>query len=597
MDVYEAYKVAVDSGDLTHLKAVFPKHYLITGIRPALTRKSLEFANAFPEAYEMREVDSWVTTAYILSGKHSYEQLAVYVPTGTDLRLEYENYVIKHAWLMDGEYGIDVSHNIPFIRSIPHGQGPINKGFVHGVISGCDDAAEELKKVDTSEVIPGLKFIVCYAIMPNSSTMTVNLDTLKALGFTVAMRIPVAINKWDAVKKSASLAIGSGAPGYECFKLLVMHDDYRLVDKLQGRDTNRWGFVAYIKHPRVLMEVRSISWKPEIFENKVAIIPYAVLSYNDDRIFDFKIPNLSKAADGLAEMRVSYADVMSGKYHVGDVLGVLIEDQKFVDILRELQGKAARITPSGCPSCGHMLDVYVDKLICTNPKCVELVKNNVSMWVNTYFPTMDPDLLGRFIKAYSITSIADIYTTIDSGVVTEEWFADLHTAVKSSRAQGLAKFLTLLCPKLTLVEADRTSSFVKMNVPRLCRITKEQMMNSTGMILDKAADITEWMSRNMTWFEYTLEAFVGHRVSGGKLFGKTFIISGLLYERDKLSMENRIRAAGGRVIDNGKHVDYIIAGQFADEALLKRAQSLHVPPTIIRETSFKEFIKDCAMGA
>jgi NAD-dependent DNA ligase len=122
-------------------------------------------------------------------------------------------------------------------------------------------------------------------------------------------------------------------------------------------------------------------------------------------------------------------------------------------------------------------------------------------------------------------------------------------------------------------------------------------MEIVGMTSDKAIDVVEWIGRNRAWFKCTLEAFMGIKINNNKLFGKTFVISGLLYERDKLSMEAKIRDAGGRVIDNGKNVDYIIAGQFADEGLLRRAQDAYSPPVVIRETSFQDFIKDCATGA
>lgn len=147
------------------------------------------------------------------------------------------------------------------------------------------------------------------------------------------------------------------------------------------------------------------------------------------------------------------------------------------------------------------------------------------------------------------------------------------------------------------MEAERMSNFVKMDVQALCAMSVVQLVEIVGMTSDKALDVVEWIERNKAWFKCTLEAFMGIKINNSKLFGKTFVISGLLYERDKLSMEAKIRDMGGRVIDHGKNVDYIIVGQFADEGLLKRAQTAHFPPIVIRETSFQDFIKNCATGA
>jgi hypothetical protein len=598
MDVYEAYRIAVDSGDLNPLRAVFPNHWLITGVKPTFIKKELAFSDKFMEAYEMEEVDGWVAKAYSYTGKHSYEQLAVYVPVGAPLRLEYEDYKLKHAWLIEEGSGIDVVHNVAFIKSIPTTQSPINKGFVHGVVYGCKGVAEELKNVDTSNLIPELRFVVCYAVMTVASTMLENLETLRLLGFTVALHLPVAINKWDAVKKSASLAIGSGTVGYECYKILVMHDDYRLVDKLQGKDINRWGFMAYIKHPRMLVEVKGVEWKTEIFEHRVVVIPYVLFTYNDESLFNINSSVFVKLVRGeLASMRVNYADIISGKYCTNDVMAVVVEDNKFVEIVCEIKSRSGSIIPSGCPCCGYMLDVFQDKLICTNPKCVEIIKNNINAWVTVYYPTIKEEVLRAFIKTYNISSIADIYTTFDKGVVTEEWFIGLFVSMKDSRVQGLSKFVSLMCPKVTEVEAERMASFAKMDMSILCTMSVAQLVEIVGMTNDKALDVYNWIERNRAGFKCTLEAFMGIKINSNKLFGKTFVISGLLYERDKLGMEVKIREAGGRVIDNGKNVDYIIAGQFADEGLLKRAQGAIFPPIVIRETSFQTFIKDSAMGA
>jgi hypothetical protein len=598
MDVYGAYKIAVDSGDLEQLKAAFSKHWLITGIKPTLIKKELAFSNEFPEAYEMEEVDDWVAKAYAFSGKHSYEQLAVYIPTGTTLRLEYEEYKMKHAWLVDGKFGVDVMHSVPFIRSIPSIQNPMKNGFVHGVIYGCADVATELKSTDTSKLVPDLKFVVCYLINSNINNMSVSLETFRLLGFTVASHVSIAINKWDAVKKSASLALGSGAINYECYKILVMHDDYRIVDKLQGKDINRWGFVAYIKHPSILMEVKGIEWRTKIFEHKVVIIPYVSFLYNNEVIFNIDNSVFVKSPKNeLVDMQTNYADIISGKYCIGDIMSVLIEDNKYVGITCEVKSKSGSNIPSGCPSCGCMLDVFQDKLICTNPKCIEIIKNTMNIWVGAYGPTIAGDLLVAFIKTYNISSIADIYTTFDKGVVTEERFGGLFVSMKDSRMQGLSKFLALICAKITDVEAERMCNFAKMNVQNLCAMSIVQLVEIVGMASDKAFDVVEWIERNETWFKCTLDAFIGIKINNSKLFGKTFVISGLLYERDKLSMEAKIRGMGGRVVDNGKNVDYIIVGQFADEGLLKRAQTAHFPPIVIRETSFQDFIKDSTMSA
>lgn len=597
MNVYEAYEIAIESGDKEQLKAIFPKHWLITGIKPTLTKKELAFADKFPEAYEMKEVDEWVTNAYVLSGKHSYEQLAVYIPAGVQLRLEYENHTVKHAWLIENGIGTDVAHQIPFIESIPSEQNPMKSGFVHGVIYGCDDISAELQKIDTSVDIPKLKFVVCYLIDKSINSMLASLDTHTLLGFTVAMRVPVTVNKWDAVKKSASLAIGSGAAGYECYKILVMHDDYRLIDKLQGKDINRWGFIAHIKHPRILGEVKSVDWRTEIFEHKVVVIPHVVFSINNDSLFDVGVPGLKKSTDGFAEMRVNYADIISGNYRIGDVVAFMTENQKFTYITLEMQGKSSGVTPSGCPKCGHMLDVWMDKVVCTNPKCVEIIRNNIGAWINAYCTFIDEDVLMAFIRTYGIVSVTDIYTTFDRRVISEEKFAWILKVVEHSRSCGLSKFISLICPKITDVEAERMVNFARLDVATLCDMSATQMENVTGMTSDKAADVFEWFVRNRTWFKHTLDAFAGDKILKSKLFGKTFIISGLLYERDKLNMETKIREFGGRVVDTNKGVDYVIAGQFADEKLLKRAKELHVPPVIISETSFQDFIKDCATSA
>lgn len=601
MGAYEAYRIAVDSGNIEALKTAFPKHWMVTGIKPTMTKRELAFSDVFPEAYEMREVDEWVSRAYILSGKHSYEQLVVYIPAGTPLRLEYENHELKHAWITNNGVGIDVAHNVPFIESIPHDQNPMKSGSVHGVLLEQDgvDIGAELQKVDTSEVIPKLNFMVCYIIDNSVNSMLASLETCKLIGFTVAVHVPATINKWDAVKKSASLAIGSGALGYECYKILMMHDDYRLIDKLQGKDINRWGFVAHIKHPRMLGEIKQIDWRTEVFENKIVVIPHILFSYNNELLFNIGVPDLTKSTDGIAELRATYADIISGKYRIGDVVAFIVEDQKFVSVVLEVRGKSASVTPSGCPKCGYMLDVWVDKVICTNPKCVELIRNNIQTWVSAYGPMIDERVLLSFITAFSVLSIADIYTTFDKGDVADEWYPRLHEAVNDSRDQGMGKFLTIICQKITDVEGLRIDSFAHGRTQDICGVRISQLVDVTGMTVDKAEEVVEWIERNRVWFKHTLDAFVGDEIRKNKLFGKTFIISGLLYERDKLSMEGKIREVGGRVIDTskGKGVDYIIAGRFADEKMINRAKELHVPPIVIHETSFQDFIKDCAKSA
>lgn len=225
-----------------------------------------------------------------------------------------------------------------------------------------------------------------------------------------------------------------------------------------------------------------------------------------------------------------------------------------------------------------------------NCKYPEIVMGNINDWVDVYAHNVKDDIMYQFLRNYSITSVADIYTTFDLGKISEVWNVWVLYSIEQSRQDGIAIFFTAICKKVNKEESEKMFEFIKDRPTKVVELAYDFFIKNMGWELVRAIDMSEWLSMNYWWVHNALVAFLDDKTLKRPLTGKLFFITGLLYERDKVNMETKIKALGGRVAEAGK-MDYVVVGQFADAVMIQRLTEANGAPKVIRDVEFEVFIK------
>lgn len=131
-------------------------------------------------------------------------------------------------------------------------------------------------------------------------------------------------------------------------------------------------------------------------------------------------------------------------------------------------------------------------------------------------------------------------------------------------------------------------------IDRLMNATQEELMNVSGVGDILARNITHWFSEQSNRKlvarlkkHLTISREIGRR-RGGKLSGKTFVLTGTLPSLSREAAKAKIREQGGEVSSAvSSSTDFVLAGENAGSKL-NRARALGVP--VLSEEKFLEMI-------
>jgi DNA ligase (NAD+) len=170
----------------------------------------------------------------------------------------------------------------------------------------------------------------------------------------------------------------------------------------------------------------------------------------------------------------------------------------------------------------------------------------------------------------------------------------LLAGVESARKVTLARFITGLSIPQVGEETARDLAKHFKTAERFEKASEEELQNLDGVGPIVAKSVREWFQdkENKKIFDGLLKELDVEKdkseVKGGKLAGKTFVLTGSLPTLEREEVSEMIRLAGGKTSSSvSKKTDYVLAGENAGEKLAK-ARELGVK--VLSEAVFRSML-------
>jgi len=265
-------------------------------------------------------------------------------------------------------------------------------------------------------------------------------------------------------------------------------------------------------------------------------------------------------------------------------------------LLAQRTGKERKFRmPDRCPVCGAEVDHPADEAMsrCTNAACPAQVYERVRHFASR--GAMDIEGLGD-VMAQQLTElglvrdIADVYK-LDAaalGAVPRmgpKSIENLLRNIERSKARGLAPLLYGLGIRFVGTQTAQILAGDFGTIDAIAQATEDELQRSEGIGPEVAASVALFFRQraNRAMIERLRRAGVEMtapkrvRAEGGKLAGKTFVLTGTLANMTREQATEFIVAAGGKVSGSvSKKTDFVVAGDEPGSKLTK-AQTLGIP--------------------
>ena len=261
-------------------------------------------------------------------------------------------------------------------------------------------------------------------------------------------------------------------------------------------------------------------------------------------------------------------------------------------ILSERKGHLRKFTmPDACPVCGADVDHPEGEAMsrCTNASCPAQVLERVRHFCSR--GAMDIEGIGD-VMAQQLTElglvrdIADVYA-LDAEQLArvprtgEKTVANLLRNIDASKARGLARLLTGLGIRFVGTQTAQILAGDFGSIDAIAAASTEELQQSEGIGPEVASSVHLFFRQqaNREMIERLRAAGVAmtapkrERATGGKLAGKTFVLTGTLPNMTREEASELIEQAGGKVTGSvSKKTDYVLAGSEAGSKLAKAEQ-------------------------
>ncbi len=287
----------------------------------------------------------------------------------------------------------------------------------------------------------------------------------------------------------------------------------------------------------------------------------------------------------------------------GDIIPAVVESLKDLRSDNEEEFKF----PTKCPECNtDLVKLKEDEAVwrCPNNSCPARVSKRIQHFASR--GALDIDGMGEknveaLLEAKLISDSADLYSLKYEDVLDLERFAEtssknLIEAISAKKNPPLAKFIYALGVRQVGAQTaiDLANKF--KTIDKLSEANLEDLLEVEGIGEVVAESI-------LTWFgdpdnQKLLEKFYKNGVrpenvedvSGGKLEGISFVITGSISGMSREEAADRIRALGGTFQSSvGKGTTYLVAGGAVGESKLKKAEQYGTK--VIDEEEFINIIK------
>lgn len=270
--------------------------------------------------------------------------------------------------------------------------------------------------------------------------------------------------------------------------------------------------------------------------------------------------------------------------------------------------------PEACPADGSPVIRDGVAYRCSNPECGAVLERKLKHFVsrNAFnIEGLGPKIISRFLEEGLITDAADIFTLNEGDIATLPQFGELSAKniVHEAESKKIAELSRFLYALGIMHVGEETARAVAAHFYAPCKNESDPariynvLSAFTNAEWETVPDIGPIVSASLhAWFTDTKNANLmsrltdaGVRVSveapqsiGGKLKGKSFVLTGTLTSMSRDEAKERIRALGGTTNESvSKKTGYVVAG---DEAGSKRATAEKLGVPILTEVEFLALI-------
>ena len=261
--------------------------------------------------------------------------------------------------------------------------------------------------------------------------------------------------------------------------------------------------------------------------------------------------------------------------------------------------------PTSCPNCDGAVakDAQGVYIRCLNDSCTAKLKEKLKYFAGR--DQMDIENLGvslieQLVDSGLVKNFADLYKLSKSDLLGLERMADksaskVIAAIEQSKTQPLWRLVTALGIPLIGSQSAQILAEHFDSLSALMDADTEELESIDQIGPAMAESVNEYFkqTQNRKIIDQLINAGLKPKtqkaVTGGKLAGKTFVLTGTLPNYKRGEVEKMIKDNGGKTSSSiSKNTDYVIAG--ADPgSKLDKANKLGVP--VINEKKFLEMIK------
>jgi DNA ligase (NAD+) len=574
----------------------------------------LSLANSYSEE-EIRDFDRRVRE---LLGTASPVYVAELKIDGVAITLRYRNGVIvQGATRGDGVQGDDITNNLRTVRSLPLRLRTPGKGFDDIVVRGeaympregfaalnrQREAAEERVFINPRNAAAGtLKLqdpvtvagrpIQCflYALYAPNARLRAhsgNLEQLRSFGFPVNPHFRRCTSVDEVIAFWRHWEEHRDELPYDIDGVVIKVDS---LDQQQELGTiaksPRWAIAFKFRARKEQTVLQGITLQ---VGRTGAITPVAELTpvfVGGSTVSRATLHNV----DYIAELDLRIGDTVVVEKG-GDVIPKVSE----VIAAKRPKGTRPFAMPGTCPECGSPIYRGEEEAnyYCENGDCPAQVRGRIEHFAAR--GAMDIEGLGeaavdQLVAKGIVKNIADIYTLAKHRaalVALERWgeksAANLLDAIEKSKKQPFHRVLFAIGIRHVGAGVARTLADAFPSIETLQEVSEEALCETPAIGPKIAASIVHFFgdAHNRATLNALKRAGIqltGAATSaGGKLVGKSFVITGTLPTLSRDDARKRIEEAGGKVASGvSKTVHYVVVGEDAGSKLT-RARELGLP--------------------
>lgn len=548
---------------------------------------------------------------------------------GLTVVLHYEDGLfVKGATRGDGETGEEITPNLRTVRTLPlripaAGRGRPPKRLVargEAVIFVADfeqmnerlaaagertfvnprnTASGALRQLDPKLTAARPISLLCYSVVEaqglHLATQWEVLNSLSGLGFPVALEVA---RKIDSIEKvidyCQSWADRRDTLDYEVDGMVIKVNDLRLADELGYVGKDPRGALAF-KFPAREVTTRLTDIVMTVGRTGV-LTPNAVLDPVEVGGVTVKQATLHNF-DYIADKDIRLGDRVALK-RSGDVIPYVIGP-----IVEARTGAEVKFKPPRkCPFCGSRVVRAEGEVAyyCMNETCPERVARTLEFFVSKGGLDIEGfggEIARQVAEAGLVKDVADVFALTGDKLLKLEGFADkkaqkILDSIEAARTRSLARLIAALGMKGVgeVTANDLAAHFPSLEALQGAGAGALQEVEGLGPATAEA--VAGWFKRprNRKLIARLMQAGKwpagGRPAAGGRLAGKTFVITGTLPAMSRDDTRRFIELRGGKVSDSvSQRTDFLVVGESPGSKLAK-AQKLGV--TLLDEPALRQ---------